>query len=488
MGDLLEPGRNCWKIEQASRAAVIIDACDYYRIVREAMLRARHRIMIIGWDFDPRIQLDRTERDESLGDFLLALAKQKPDVDIRILKWDLGALKMLFRGKALGWLARLAWQKSIRFTLDHAHPAGCSHHQKIVVIDDSFAICGGIDMTGDRWDKSAHRDDEPGRRRPNGKPYGPWHDVTMAVDGDLANALSDLSRDRWFRATGERLAELPMHEELWPEDLEPHFRDSKFGIARTQAPYKDWPEVREIEALYIDLIERAERFIYAENQYFTSPKIAAAIMRRMEEPDGPEIVLVNPITADGWLEQVAMDATRCRLAQIIGAADPQNRFRIFTPKTSGDQDIYVHAKLMIVDDRMLKVGSANMNNRSLGLDSECDLMLEGGSDAEHQTIRAIRNRLMGEHLGVTPEQVDATFEKTGSLLRTIELLNPQQGRRLELLPITEPTETERFIAETELLDPKSPDAMFEGMTKRTLFTPLRGRLKALRRRGKRLPV
>ena len=164
MGPKLEPGRNCWRIEQAGRAAVIVDACDYYHIIRQMMERAEHRILIIGWDFDPRILLDRDDSRESLGDFLLGVAKKKPGVDIRILKWDLGALKLLVRGKALGWLARLAWQKSIKFTLDHAHPAGCSHHQKIVVIDDSFAICGGIDMTGDRWDRSDHNDEEPLRR------------------------------------------------------------------------------------------------------------------------------------------------------------------------------------------------------------------------------------------------------------------------------------------------------------------------------------
>jgi phosphatidylserine/phosphatidylglycerophosphate/cardiolipin synthase-like enzyme len=452
------------------------------------MSRAERRILIIGWDFDPRIKLDRTESNETLGDFLLALAKDKPEVDIRILKWDIGALKLLFRGKAVGWLARLAWQKSIRFTLDHAHPAGCSHHQKIVVIDDSFAICGGIDMTGDRWDKPAHADNELGRVRPNGKPYGPWHDVTMAVNGPLAQRLADLSRERWRRATGEELPVLPAREDLWPDELDPHFRDSRFAVARTQAPYADWDEVKEIEALFIDAIASAECFIYLENQYFTSPRIAAAIMRRMEASNPPEIVLVTPIRGEGWLEQMAMDATRLRLLKIIGAADPDNRFRVFTPKTIGGQDIYVHAKVLIVDDALLKIGSANMNNRSLGLDSECDLALHARTQEEQSTIAAIRTRLMAEHVGATEAQVAEAFARTGSLLATISELTREGVRRLEPLPYEKPTGASKFIAETELLDPKSPDAMFEGMTRRTLFEPLRGRLRGLRRRGRKLPV
>lgn len=487
MGPTLEPGRNCWRIEEAGRASVIIDACDYYHIIRQMMLRAERRILIIGWDFDPRILLDRDDSDESLGDFLLALAKKKPGVDIRILKWDLGALKLLVRGKALGWLARLAWQKSIKFTLDHAHPAGCSHHQKIVVIDDSFAICGGIDMTGDRWDRSAHNDEEPLRVRPNGKPYGPWHDVTMAVDGPLARALAELSRDRWRRATGEELPKLEPRDDLWPDELDPHFTDARFAIARTQAAYKDWEEVQEIEQLFIDAIESAERFIYIENQYFTSPKIAAAIMRRLEASNPPEIVLVTPITADGWLEQVAMDATRLRLMKIIGAVDPGDRFRIYTPKTAGGEDIYVHAKVMIVDDAFLKIGSANMNNRSLGLDSECDLALID-EERHRACVRHVRERLMAEHLGAGEEAVRDSFERTSSLRATIAELTRQNERRLEPLPYEKPEGAACFIADTELLDPKSPDAMFEGMTRRSLFDPLRGRFKALRKRGKKRPV
>ena len=109
-------------------------------------------------------------------------------------------MKTLFRGSAIAWVARLAATRAIQFKLDSAHPPGCSHHQKIVVIDDCFAICGGIDMTGDRWDRPAHADDDPGRVRPNGKPYGPWHDATMAVDGRLAAALGELACDRWERA------------------------------------------------------------------------------------------------------------------------------------------------------------------------------------------------------------------------------------------------------------------------------------------------
>ena len=469
---MFEPGRNCWRIERADRAAVIVDACDYYRIIREAMTQAKHRILLIGWDFDPRIALDRTSpehKGETLGSFLLDLAKAKPQVAIDILVWDVGAFKMLGRGSAMLWLARWAITKAITFQFDRMHPTGCSHHQKIVVIDGVFAVCGGIDMTRDRWDTSAHRDDDPDRVRPDGTPYGPWHDITMAVDGDAARALAELAGTRWQRATGRQLPALTERRELWPQGLEPTFTDTDFAISRTRGAHRDVDEVREIETLFLDMIATAKHFIYAENQYFTSPKLAAAIAARMEEDNPPEIVLVTPLQADGWLEQKAMDATRIRLARTIGHVDKQNRFRIYTPFTAGGAPIYVHAKLMIVDDRLLRIGSSNMNNRSLGLDSECDLACEAGDDAARGAqITALRSRLLAEHLGCEQQLVAATFAATGSLIATIEALRGA-GKTLRLLELPVPEGIEKFIADTELLDPVSPTAMFENIGKPSLM-------------------
>ena len=478
------PGDNCWRVERADKAAVIVDACDYYRVIRQAMGEARRQILIIGWDFDPRIELDRTgdaNRDETLGAFLLGLAKANPKLDIRILKWDFGALKSLFRGSALLWLARLAVQQNIKFKLDGMHPKGCSHHQKIVVIDDVFAVCGGIDMTGDRWDKPAHEDRDPDRVRPNGKPYGPWHDATMAVAGPVARALGDLARDRWKRATGQTLRPVRAPKPLWPAELEPQFEGIDLAIARTSPCFRDYKEVKEVEALFLDLICKAKKFIYAESQYFASPRIAAAIRERIMADPKFEFVLVNPIRADGWLEQVAMDSTRVRLGQVIGHSDLDNRFRIFTPVTKGGDDIYVHAKVMIADDAFLKVGSANMNNRSLGLDSECDVAFQATRAADKKAIAALRTRLMAEHLGVSEKQVEAAFKKTGSLVATIEALKGK-GKTLKLLKFEKPKGGSKFIADTELLDPESPDMMFEGMTHRSLWSHMTDGAAAVRKR------
>ncbi|MBC7987946.1 MAG: phospholipase, partial [Sphingomonadaceae bacterium] len=174
------------------------------------MLKARSQIMLIGWEFDTRILLDEAPEDGApakLGPFISWLANTRPDVTIHMLNWDVGALKLLGRGTTIFRLMRWAKSRQIFFKLDGAHPFGASHHQKIVVIDDALAFCGGIDMTAARWDTRAHKDGDKRRRRPTTRRrYCPWHDATMAVDGDAARALGELSRERWEIAGGEPIA------------------------------------------------------------------------------------------------------------------------------------------------------------------------------------------------------------------------------------------------------------------------------------------
>ena len=169
-GRLLRPGETCWRIERANRLAVIVDAADYFATIRNAIHAARHTVMLIGWDFDTRISLDRPDRTSEvpnkLGRFLNWCVAQRPDLRIYVLRWDLGTIYALGRGSTplviLDWMS----DERIRFKLDGAHPTGSAHHQKIVVIDDAVAFCGGIDMTADRWDTREHLDDNPERVRP----------------------------------------------------------------------------------------------------------------------------------------------------------------------------------------------------------------------------------------------------------------------------------------------------------------------------------
>lgn len=482
----VEPG--IWRFARASRARVIVDAADYFLHMQSAMMRAKKRIFLIGWDFDTRIALGRGRKwwqilprgkpPRRLGRFIVWLANRNPDLEIYVLKWNFGAVKMFLRGSMLVDMWRWFRHDRIQFKFDAAHPIGCSHHQKIVIIDDRFAVCGGIDMTAARWDTREHRDDDPLRRDPGGGHYMPWHDMTMLVEGEVAGALDDLGRKRWNIASGTTLDPVPEQEEgAWPEELEAQFENIELGIARTRAAWDDYAEIREIEDLFIALVKRAKRFIYAESQYFASRKIGEAIAERMAEPDPPEIVLVNPETADGWLEQEAMDTARARLLQAIGKVDVQKRFRVYIPRTEKGDPIYVHAKLMIVDDEVLRIGSANMNNRSLGLDSECDLLLDSarpGNEDAVSRIRDLRHSLLAEHCGLDEAEVGPLLERYGSMHALIQN-HPQPDRSLSLYEIPELNGVEQALADEEVLDPESADEMFEPISERGgLLRRLRG--------------
>jgi phospholipase D1/2 len=435
------------------------------------MLKAQHSILMIGWDFDTRIDLDPTDETgecpRRLGAFLTWLVETRPDLHVNILKWDLGMVKALWRGTTLFRVAQWAWHERITFKLDGAHPPGATQHHKIVVIDDAIAFCGGIDMTGDRWDTSEHRDDDPRRRRPfTRRAYGPWHDATMAVSGAAAKALGDHARERWKHASGEALASPPTGSDPWPDGLPVDMTDVAVAIARTMPAYDSQTEVREIEALYLAAIASARRSVYIESQYFASRAVAEAIARRLDEADGPEFVIVNPDSAEGWLEEEAMGSARARLLSMLRRRDRFGRLRVYTPVTAGEQPIYVHAKIMIVDDRLLRVGSSNLNNRSMGYDTECDLALETDDDDTHlsRTIRRFRARLLAEHLGTSPEQVSAVMAEKRSLIAAIEALSGP-GRSLRPFDPPEVNDAEKALADHELLDPERPRSLWQALSR-----------------------
>lgn len=477
-----EPVNLHWRRETATRAGLIVDASDYFEAGRKAMLKARRRIMLIGWDFDARIELSDERlpgEPGTLGDFVLWLVKRNPDLEVFLLRWNIGALRALFRGTTIFTLMRWMAHPRIHTRLDGASTLGASHHHKIVVIDDCLAFCGGIDMTSNRWDTPEHRDGDPRRIGPDGGPYAPWHDATSILEGPVAQALGELSRKRWQAAGGHALEPVECGIDCWPEGVEAQFRDVSVSISRSRPEGDDGgPPVHEIEATYLALIARARKYIYAESQYFASRRIAEAIAHRLEEPEGPEIVLVNPFRSQGWLEPVAMDTARARLYAALEHLDCHARLRIYHPFTQAGEPIYVHAKMMIVDDEVLHVGSSNMNNRSMRLDTECDVTLDArvpGNEGAAPTIRALRDRLLAEHLGVTAEAVAAAVDAKGSLIAAIEALRGE-GRSLRPYEIPDLHDVETWLADNQVLDPEGPGEIFEATSKGGLLRGLRRRL------------
>ncbi len=278
----------------------------------------------------------------------------------------------------------------------------------------------------------------------------------MAVDGAAARALGDLAREGWRRCSGKQVAPVAGTPDRWPEGLRSELQDVPVAIARTEPAHNGFPEVREVEALYLDAIRAARRFIYVENQYFTSARVGEAIEARLAEPDGPEVVIVLRQQCRGWLEEAVMGALRARLIRRLRAADRYGRLAIYHPLVPGPGEgfVNVHSKVMVVDDCFVRVGSANLNNRSMGLDRECDLAIEARKESTRLAIAGFRDRLLAEHLGVDSERVAAELARTGSLGRTVMALATGERRLEPIDDLEQWPETVESVA--ELADPERP--------------------------------
>ncbi|MCO6412473.1 MAG: VTT domain-containing protein, partial [Thiogranum sp.] len=251
----------------------------------------------------------------------------------------------------------------------------------------------------------------------------------------------------------------PAAPQVWPRDAPVLLRDVDVAIARTEPAYEDRSEIREVETLYLDAIGAARRFIYIENQYFTARSLGEALGARLEEENGPEVVLVLPQHTGGWLEQHTMDVLRARVIEKLRAADRFDRLRLYYPHQPGlgDGCISVHSKLLIVDDLLLRIGSSNTSSRSMGLDTECDLALAAASDedATEQAIRDLRQDLLAEHLGVTPQRVAGAEANADGLIDAIESLRGDE-RSLRTLELAREAAVDELVPDSDIVDPSEP--------------------------------
>jgi phospholipase D1/2 len=461
--DILHEERNCWKIAPASRLKFLIDGAAYFAALAEAFEQARESIFIVGWDFDSRIHLKfpgvRDGSSYHLAAILNSLAARQRDLHIYILVWDFAMIFALDRELLPFFGPDWRRHSRIHFHMDGNHPIGASHHSKIVVIDDALAFVGGLDLTKGRWDTPEHLPRDTRRADSNGRYLPPYHDVQVAVAGEIAEAFGGLARERWRRATGQRPQEVVVKTGRWPSSLEPDLSDVNVAIARTEPEHAGHKAVREIEHLFQDAIAAARRWIYIENQYLSADAVGRALVESLSKRDGPEVVIVISQASHGWLETATMDVLRARLFKRLCDADRYRRLRVFCPTLRGEQKdcMIVHAKVLIVDDRFVRVGSANVSNRSMGLDTETDLAFEAkGQTKVEEAIAKFRNSLLAEHLGERPERIARQVAETGSLIGAVKASCGNPKRTLELVDCSVPTWLDQMIPESAIVDPELP--------------------------------
>jgi phosphatidylserine/phosphatidylglycerophosphate/cardiolipin synthase-like enzyme len=431
---ILQPGRNCWRTARADRAAALVDASAYYEAFARAAEKAERSILITAWDIDSRVRLRRDRPTETLLSLFLRLLDEKPNLEIHVLNWKFVLIYADDR-EVLPWFdSRWRQHPRLHFQWDAHHPKMACHHQKIVVIDDRLAFSGGLDFTDERWDTPDHLPVDRRRKPLHRNVYKPFHDTMMMMEGPVAAVLGDLVRDRWMKAVGPEHKgngvphPVPQAPHLppasaWPENVKADLTNVDIGVSRTEPGFDGQVQVREVEQLFEDSIAAAREFIYIENQYFTATRIVAALARRLREPNGPEVVVVLPEGCTGWIETFVLGVSRQRIIRRLRNADRFGRLHIYYPHIRGllpGHYIKVHAKFMIVDDDFLRIGSANLCNRSMFIDTECDVALEsGGNPARREAIRQVRMRLLAEHTGTPANLLDQWQQETGSIAAAI---------------------------------------------------------------------
>ena len=468
MSRILQSCRNFWCESPITAAGLLVDGDDYYRAFYEAAQKAEKYILLAGWQFDADAcllrgaEVEGTTLPVTLLKYLDALCKRNENLRIYMLAWDFHAVFALERE----WMQefRFNWITSDRLTFlfDSNHAEQGSHHQKFVVIDGQLAFLGGIDLCDHRWDDRSHKDPNP-LRLSRGEPHKPFHDVQAYLVGNEVSAkLRELFACRWEGAGGEPLvlpeptSGLASYE---PPGAVP-LASSRVALSRTDprgSPTKT-ENCREICDLYLDAIAAARELIYIETQYFSSREVGAALAERLRTSDRAslDVVLVLNMEAETLKEEVAVGLAQASVIADLRKAvqGTQHRLGIYytVPATEGDAEparaTYIHSKIMIVDDRFLTVGSANLTNRSTGLDTELNLSVatDDASDALGQSIARARDSLIAEHLGVS----DTRSLYATNLVASLDDLARRRQGRLRLHP--SPTENER--AALEVIDPQ----------------------------------
>jgi phosphatidylserine/phosphatidylglycerophosphate/cardiolipin synthase-like enzyme len=183
------------------------------------------------------------------------------------------------------------------------------------------------------------------------------------------------------------------------------------------------------------------------------------------------VVIVSTLHSPSYFDRFTMDRTRWRLIERLKAADRYGRLRAYCPFTEEGHAIIVHSKTSMIDDRLLRVGSTNLNHRSAGFDTECDLALEAETAEASAAITAFRAHLLGHFLGIGAAGVQAAIDEQGSVGRAIDAITAAQSQRLRPLPKVEMGPIQRIVSAYHLGDPVYPSDSWKPLLRRRRLEP-----------------
>jgi phosphatidylserine/phosphatidylglycerophosphate/cardiolipin synthase-like enzyme len=393
---------------------ILIDGAEALPRIAEALDGARSEVNIAGWHITPSFGLRRDDGARRLRDLLAELAER---ATVRVLLWAGAPLPVFSPRRAQMRQVRdeLTLGTKVQCFLDaHERPMHC-HHEKLVIVDGEVAFVGGIDLTslgGDRFDTGEH----PARGAIG------WHDASTRLTGPAVADVSAHFASRWQAVTGEQISA--------PAPSAPS-GDIEVQIVRT-VPEKIYDFLPQGDFRILESYQRALRsaqsLIYLENQFLWAPQVVEILLDKLTNPPSDRFRLVILLPAK---PNNGADDTRGQLGLLAEADDGAGRFLAATlsSRTGGlSGPLYVHAKIGIVDDAWLTVGSANLNEHSLFNDSEMNVV-----SCDPALARNTRLRLWAEHLERPIEAVG------GDPTRVVdELWKPIAREQLERRSLDEP--------------------------------------------------
>ena len=427
-GDVMQPEQRGWwspwiPVRAGNSVEVLIDGVDALAAMQDAIRGAQTSVHIAGWHSSPDFRLSREPGSPTLRDLLADVAQRLP---VRLLMWAGPPLPAFQPTRKTVKAARLEFirDSKVECELDDRERTMHCHHEKIVIVDGSTAFVGGIDFTalqGDRHDQPAH------------PPRGPlgWHDAAMRLRGPAVVDVASHFISRWNEITGD---DVPAPEP------QPSEGDVEVQVLRT-VPDRTYDFLPDgdytILDAYLRAFRSAQHFIYVENQFLWSPEVVDVLAHKLQHApnDDFRLLLVLPIKpANG------RDTTRGQLSRLAAADHGAGRLLATTISANGGDEssaVYVHAKIGIVDDRWLTIGSGNLNEHSLFNDTEMNLLT-----CDPTLARETRLRLWAEHTERSLEEVagephrviDDIWKPTAKEQSRLDDAGLPRTHRLTLLP------------------------------------------------------
>jgi phosphatidylserine/phosphatidylglycerophosphate/cardiolipin synthase-like enzyme len=400
---------------------------------RFVMLAQGDSVLTAGWRYSPEQMLTPVNPgSHGIQDLLVGLQNQ--GVKVRALIYGSLASTAPFRIA----LPALPSKDNFDFrtglvnagaqaVLDARLPRFGSHHQKAFVVQSAAegpsAFVGGIDTCLDRFDTAAHSNPPQRQREPDflGKKVSMdgWHDVQCGVRGPAVVQLWQALSQRWNDSTPPSTIDpVPVPVDPSEDPVPQPTGTHAVQLLRTlvcNGVYSFLPRgERTVLAAYQKAIARAEHFIYIEDQYLWPSFVVDAL--RDAAARGVHVILVTSRDYDIPLLSGVHKAMREETLIRIASVAPGNVHLFHLECTGTTEQIYVHAKLMIVDDLYAAAGSANLNFRSQTTDSELHLgvfdtevidgLMGGAPAAVGRSIRELRVQLWGEHIEEDQDTLD----------------------------------------------------------------------------------